>query len=296
MMKKFDCVKSFTAALVAALVLIVAGAFVLGFVGFNKDVKYTDHYEVKITAEESFGDNNKTMKDTAEAVFKEDGLRYVYREELDSGRTVLYLFRNDVPEESIADLQGRLDTAFANSTVDVTAEKYAAAGYGTLTEMWWALLAAGILLVAGFLYAAIRYKWAAAFAFLITSAIGAVLTVALTALTRAVVTPAFLSVTAGAFVLTMAFALYFANVVAEDKKSVASDGLPVKELVSGAFREVFFKTLVPVLGALVLVAAMAALAPVGIKFAAIQILIGVVCAACSALFLFGGLRALLAKK
>ena len=82
MMKKFDCVKSFTAALVAALVLIVAGAFVLGFVGFNKDVKYTDHYEVKITAEENFGDNNKTMKDTAEAVFKEDGLRYVYREEI----------------------------------------------------------------------------------------------------------------------------------------------------------------------------------------------------------------------
>lgn len=296
MMKKFDCVKSFTAALVAVLVLIVAGAFVLGFVGFNTDVKYTDHYEVKITAEENFGDNNKTMKDTAEAVFKEDGLRYVYREELDSGRTVLYLFRNDVPEESIADLQGRLDTAFANSTVDVTAEKYAAAGYETLTEMWWALLAAGILLVAGFLYAAIRYKWAAAFAFLITSAIGAALTVALTALTRAVVTPAFLSVTAGAFVLTMAFALYFANVVAEDKKNVANEGLPVKELVAGAFREVFFKTLVPVLSALVLVVAMAALAPVGIKFAAIQILIGIVCAAYSALFLFGGLRALLAKK
>ena len=54
-MKKFDYMKNFRYFLIAALVVVVAGAFVLGFLGFNKDVQYTEHYEIKIVASDIGG-------------------------------------------------------------------------------------------------------------------------------------------------------------------------------------------------------------------------------------------------
>ena len=188
-MKKFDYMKNFRYFLIAALVVVVAGAFVLGFLGFNKDVQYTEHYEIKIVASD-IGGAEKDVKAVADRVLKQEGAKPVYAKSTNDGfdYTLIYLFRNEVSADVVSKLQSEMDGAF--TIIDVTVDPvYQAAGYETLTEMWWALLAAGILLVLAFFYAAIRYKWAGALAFLFSSLLGAALTVALTALTRVVVTP-----------------------------------------------------------------------------------------------------------
>lgn len=297
-MKKFDSVKSLKIFAAIALAIIVAGAFILGFFGYNRDVRSAAHCEVKVSAEENFGDVNENMTAAAEAAFAEYGLKYVYKETMDDGRAVLYLFKgeNSVSDEAVASLQSRLDESFSSSTVEVTAARYGAEGYADLGEMWWALLAAGILFVVAFFYMALRYKWAAAFAFAITAAGGTALAAMLCALTRVVITPAFLAVMAAAFAFSAVFALYFANVVWEDKKNVANESASAAAIVSGAFREVFLKTLATFVAAVILAAGLLLLAPVGAKYAAVQFIVCLACAAAFALFGYGGLYAVFAKK
>ena len=278
-MKKFDYMKSFKVLLAVALVIIVAGAFVLGFLNFNKDVKYTKHYEIVVQAND-IGKAEETVKDTAEKVFRQEGVNPVYSESTNDNFefTLVYLFRNDVSASVVESLQKEMDSAFQQTTVEVKVEKNYAEGYFAFTEMWWALLAAGILLVVAFFYAAIRYKWAAAFAFLITSVFGAALTLALTALVRVPVTPAYLAVLAAAFVFTMAMALYFMNTVKEDKKNVANADATAAQLAAGAFREVFLKNLVTLIAFLVFVVAMLILGTMAVKFVALQIVVAIVSA------------------
>ena len=274
-MKKFDYMKSFKVLLAVALVIIVAGAFVLGFLNFNKDVKYTKHYEIVVQAND-IGKAEETVKDTAEKVFRQEGVNPVYSESTNDNFefTLVYLFRNDVSASVVESLQKEMDSAFQQTTVEVKVEKNYAEGYFAFTEMWWALLAAGILLVVAFFYAAIRYKWAAAFAFLITSVFGAALTLALTALVRVPVTPAYLAVLAAAFVFTMAMALYFMNTVKEDKKNVANADATAAQLAA----EVFLKNLVTLIAFLVFVVAMLILGTMAVKFVALQIVVAIVSA------------------
>lgn len=297
-MKKFDSVKSLKIFAVIALAVIVAGAFLLGFMGYNKDVRYKAHSEVKITAEENFGDVNEKMTAAAEAAFDEYSLKYVYKETMDDGRSVVYLFNGEdsVSEEAIAKVNEKLAEAFSASTVEVTAASFDGQGYGSLGEMWWALLAAGILLVVAFFYTAIRYKWAAAFAFAIATVGGTALAAMLCALARVVITPAFLAVLAGAFVFSVLFTLYFANVIQEDKKNVANADSSAAQIVSGAFREVFLKTIATFVAAVVIALLLIVLAPMGAKFAAVQMIVCLACSAACALFGYGGLYAAFSKK
>mgnify|MGYP001637520314 CR=1 FL=1 len=299
-MKKFDSVKSLKIFAVIALVLIVAGAFVLGFAGYNKDVRYKAHCEVKVTAEENFGDVNKQMTDTAESVFSSRGIHFVYKETMDDGRSVIYLFdgTDSISDEVLADLNKKLEKGFASSTVtvDVRAVRYNAEGYSSLGEMWWLLLAAGILLILAFFYTAIRYKWAAAGAVALTVIVSSALAAMVCALVRVVITPAFLAVMAGSFAFSVLTTLYFANVIREDRKNVANEGLGAAELVSGAFREVFLKTLASVVALVVIALLVLVLAPSGGKFAAMEMLVCFVCAAATTVFGYGGLYALFAKK
>ena len=143
-MKKFDYMKSFKVLLAAALVIIVAGAFVLGFLNFNKDVKYTKHYEIVVQAND-IGKAEETVKDTAEKVFRQEGVNPVYSESTNDNFefTLVYLFRNDVSASVVESLQKEMDSAFQQTTVEVKVEKNYAEGYFAFTEMWWALLAAG---------------------------------------------------------------------------------------------------------------------------------------------------------
>ena len=260
-MKKFDYMKNFRYFLIAALVVVVAGAFVLGFLGFNKDVQYTEHYEIKIVASD-IGGAEKDVKAVADRVLKQEGAKPVYAKSTNDGfdYTLIYLFRNEVSADVVSKLQSEMDGAF--TIIDVTVDPvYQAAGYETLTEMWWALLAAGILLVLAFFYAAIRYKWAGALA----------------------------------FVFTMAMALYYLNVIREDKKNVANADLPAGQLAGGAFREVFLKNLVTLVAFLVFVIAMMVLGTTAVRFAALQIVAAIVAAVYASL-LTGGIYAGLKKE
>lgn len=278
-MKKFDYKNLFKCFLIAALVIVVAGAFMLGFLGFNKDVQYVDHYEVVITASD-IGDADKTVKDTAEKVFKKEGVDPVYTKSTNDGFdfTLIYLFRNEVPAKVAESMKTEMATVFAESSVEVDVVHYEAVGYKAFTEMWWALLAAGILLVLAFFYAAIRYKWAAAFSVVLTSVLGAAFALALTAITRVPVTPAYLAVISIAFVFTLAMSLYYMNTVKEDKKNVANADATAAQLAAGAFREVFLKNLVTLIAFVVVVVALLILGTMAVKFVALQIVVAIVSA------------------
>ena len=116
-----------------------------------------------------------------------------------------------------------------------------------------------------------------------------------TALTRVVVTPVYIAVVAAAFVFTMAMALYYLNVIREDKKNVANADLPAGQLAGGAFREVFLKNLVTLVAFLVFVIAMMVLGTTAVRFAALQIVAAIVAAVYASL-LAGGIYAGLKKE
>lgn len=289
-MKKFDYMKSFRYFVVVALTLVVIGMVMLGVLGFNSSSDYVPAYEVTCTADESFGNNNSLMKSTASKVFKDNKVNYVSVSDKDDGCIVIYEFKKAVPEKVITDLQSAMDEAFASSTVDVEVLGRDTVGHKSSAEVWWAVLAVGVLLVLAFFYLVLRYRWAAAFAMLVAVVAEVLVSVALTAITRVPVTTAYLAMAVLGAVMTIMLSVYFFSVIKEDMR-VSGKGT-ASEFVNRAFAGTFMKNMITLGAAVLAVIALLAIGGTAVKFAALQLLVVAISAVFVALGLTGGIYAL----
>lgn len=294
-MKTFNYAKNFKYFLIAALVIVVAGMAMLGFLGFNNSSDYADAKEVKITASEVFDKDSAVIKSTAVDVFNKNGLTYTSVKSMDDGRTVIYEFTSSVSDEVMQALTDALNTAELTASVDVTVEKYDTVAYKTFNDVWTLILAAGILLVATFVYLAFRYKWAAAFATLVSALAYVLVAIALTAITRIPVTTVYASVLSFGFMLALATAVYNISVIKEYGKNVNAANAPVSETVNYAFAANFLKNILTLCVIIVAAVALLILGGSFVKYAALAVIVCAVAACFVTIGLTNGVYAVFKK-
>ncbi len=296
-MKNFNYTKSFKYFVIAALVIIVAGVAMLGFLGFNKSSDYVGAKEIKISADEVFDNDSTVIKSTAADVFKKNGLTYTSIKQMDENRIVIYEFTSEVSDTVVEDLKKALGEAELTASIKdgITVEKYSTVSYKTFEDSWWLILAAGILLVLAFVYLAFRYKWASAFATLVSSVAYVLLAIALTAITRIPVTTAYASALVFGFVLNLATVVYNLSVMKEYGKNVSTANDASTEFANHAFNSTFLKNIFTLCAVIIAAVALLILGGSFVKYAALAVIVCSVAAVYVTLGLFGGVYAYFKK-
>lgn len=277
-MKKFDFVKNFKYFAIAAVTVVLIGMIMLGVIGFNASSDYKGGYEVKCEAGETLGDSAEVMKKTADKFFKDNKMRVVSVKNQDEGRILVYEFKNEVAETVKTDLGAAMEAAFEGRTITVEVTTSPTVAHRSVSDVWWAVLAAGVLLVLAFFYLVLRYRWAAAFAMLAAVVADLLLTVALTALTRVPVTTAYLSVVMLGAALTIMTCVYLFSLIKEDVRLTSNSDTPENYANRATVKSLLAVTVL--FGAVLLaVIAMLAIGGLTVKFTALQILVAAVGAA-----------------
>ena len=189
---------------IALLVIVVAGAFVFGFMGFNKSVTISDGYELHIVTDVDFPGNSDKIEDAVEKVFEEEGLSYgasylLYN--VDSQH--VYVFEDKLSDEVIAKVESAVQTALsAQATISFDVVQYETKAISEQT-VWVVGLTSGVALLIVAIYVAIRQKFAPAFTAMAVTCIEALLFLALTALTRVYINSAYYAIVIAGAVLTL---------------------------------------------------------------------------------------------
>ncbi len=192
------------------LVIVVAGAFIFGFMGFNKSVTVSDGYELHIVTDVDFPGNTDKIEDAVEKVFEEEGLSYGAKYLLynvDSQH--VYVFKDKVSDEVIAKVEDAVKTALsAQATIPFEVVQYETKAMPEQT-VWVVGLTAGVTLLIVAIYVAIRQKFAPAFTALAVTCIEALLFLALTAATRVVINSSYYAIViAGAILSLLSSVIY----------------------------------------------------------------------------------------
>lgn len=290
-MKNFNYVKSFKYFVIIALVIVVAGLAMLGFLNLNKSTDYAGATEIQISASEVFDNDSSVISKTAKDVFSKNGLNYNSVKSMDENRIVIYEFTSAVSDAVVTELENALNSAELSASIDVEVEKFSTVSYKTFEDSWWLILAAGILLVAAFIYLAFRYKWASAFATLVSSLAYVLVAIALTAITRIPVTTAYTSALVFGFVLNLATAVYNLSAMKEYGKNVATANDDASEFANYAFKSNFMKNIFTLCAIIIAAVALLILGGSFVKYAALAIIVCSVAAVYVSVALFGGIYA-----
>ena len=226
-MKHFTFLKNFKVWAIAAIAVIVAGIFVASFLGFNLSYDYTGGTEVNVlvvsTENEVLDKVSKDVNDvlsakglTAAEITKSESL----------GETdFIFKIQSSLTDDELITLQSAVvDKLNADIENTVTVNTYHSVVTTNGYKVLWMCLAAGITLIIAFIYLAIRYKWAIAFAAICVSVVDMLIVIALFAITRIPVTASFYAILYASMAITLLLATLFASAVKGELRNVANDG------------------------------------------------------------------------
>lgn len=210
--------------IVVTLAVIVAGMFVLGFVGFNNTVDYKESYQVVIDVEEDLNDSIKIAKVEAEKFFTQKGLasKSYATQTLDTG-VVIYKFADDVSDK-IDGLEDQIQDALNQKglmfEVSVKTEKAYPSSNGFDFNL---LLAGGIALVALFIYLCIMEKASGALSVLGASIIALLTFVSLVAIVRVPASPFVTAMMIASALLSAVLSSFMLGRFRNETRSVANE-------------------------------------------------------------------------
>ena len=199
---------------VVSAIIVAAGIIVAAIFGFNADYTASDvkTMTVKLDSYVSVSDvKMEKVKDICESALEKAGLKdaYTMDGETSGGGELVYVFSAKTDDKKLAEVKTAVESALETATADsgelagailyVTANSERAAATLAAGYLWRAALAGAVVLLAEFIYIAIRYKLNMGAAAAISSLTGTLLTVALVALVRLPVTASLAY--AGAFAL-----------------------------------------------------------------------------------------------
>lgn len=248
-MSKITTKKCLLISLIVSLVLIVAGAFIFGFVGFNTNSVTSDYSEIEVSYygtklnEQDFLDEiEKTGKDTiAEAGYKISEVKY--SEEAAGGRGLFeFILKKDLTETQSAELVASLETSLRALTVtegegdviddDVTVTYHKDVYRPHYEYIWRTAIAMGVGLVLVFVYVAIRYRVGMSVTTLVASIHDVLLTLALIALLRIPMGTAVIGIAACSLILSVFMNLFVFGKMRKDFRSEERKDLPAREAVA----------------------------------------------------------------
>ncbi len=256
---KFSIIKNLKIWIICALVVIVAGFALLGFLGFNNPIDFKKGYEISVTVNQNYDGSGICAKNAVEEYFAEKGQTDVeYAMQVtDSGDTYIFKF------EKLSGVKETDLTSFVNQKLtdkygtDAGGESFYTATIKVdevvpeiYTQVGWLALALGISAVAVFVYLFFTEKVASALSVILSSILSGVLFLALTALTRIPAYPFVGAVFAGACALACMLSAGTVNRYKEAiKLNPKADNVDVAEKVAkdSALRQIL------VLGMIVLV-------------------------------------------
>ena len=196
---------------VVSAIIVAAGIIVAAIFGFNADYTASDvkTMTVKLDSYVSVSDvKTEKVKDICESALEKAGLKdaYTMDGETSGGGELVYVFSAKTDDKKLAEVKTAVESALETATADsgelagaILANSERAAATLAAGYLWRAALAGAVVLLAEFIYIAVRYKLNMGAAAAISSLTGTLLTVALVALVRLPVTASLAY--AGAFAL-----------------------------------------------------------------------------------------------
>lgn len=244
---KCSVLSKFKTWLVITLAVIVVGMAMIGILNINKGVDFVPSYEVSVSVDQNVANATDTVKAEAEKYFEEKGLKFVSYayQTMQKGNTHVYKFQSKtlINEKELADLLNQKlnsDKAFAEVFVRETVNPISYEGLEVL-------LAAGLVIVAIFIYLFFLQKAASAFTVVLVSVISALMYASLIAITRIPVYPYF----AISVVIAGLLAAVLSSATTEKYKEALKSGADYKEIAEmgasssiGRHAFVFFTLLV----------------------------------------------------
>ena len=254
-MSKLSAKKTLLLCLVVSLVLIVAGAFLFGFLGFNADSSSKDYMSVEVADNGSMVIDSEFRSSLEELCTSEiEGAGYKignvsYTSEASGGAGSLeFVLSGSVEEATLASFAQELDSALASASFGDSGSTFKDIGDISVTYhsdvyvphyeyIWRTAIGAGVVLVLLFAYVAIRFKVGMGVTSVIAAAHNILLTLAVIALLRIPAGPAVICVALFALSLSMFFNVKVFGKMRQDFRLEDRQGLSAKEAVALSVRE-----------------------------------------------------------
>ena len=229
-----------------ALAILIAGIVIAAIFGLNVAPEYASEKTLTIRLEFSSPARVEAIKTTCAKVFSDNSVdeSYVRVEDATNESIIVYSFKDDFSNEKLDALRNEVqlkltadEGAFSGFDEDLVSVSVSSLSVYTAFSKGFVLracIAGGVLLIAAFVYAALRHKLAAGVIAAAISFVSLALTAALTAILRIPVS----STCANALFLAEALGAVFGVVVAGKmhaaETSEENEGLTAKEIVAKA--------------------------------------------------------------
>ena len=287
--------KKYKLFIVVALIVLVVGMAILGFVGSNQTIDNKFGYEVEISIDQNVGNATDVLKSSADSYFDEKGIdivKYAYQE-LDDGETLVYKFNKDVKLDKVdleTYIQDKLDTkvvdadknAITAGTVEVSAEYSSVIGNDNF-QFGWLLLSLGLAVVASFVYALFMGKLSGAVATVSSAVLSSLLFVALISIVRLPAYPIFGVAIAISAITSAILSIATVGALREELKN-SNAKFATNELVEKVMKRECKKYLFSAIAVAVASVALSAFIVPNMMFVGGQLLVAGLCGVCVAYF------------
>ncbi len=254
-MSKLSVKKTLFISLVISLVLIIAGAFVFGFIGFNPDSSSQEYTSLEVADNGYMAINTSYRTALEEFCLDEiEGQGYdvsdvSYTAEASGGAGRLeFILSGDVAEEDVASFTQALDSALAAQTFAESGSTFKDLGDISVTYhqavyephyeyIWRTAIGIGVALVLLFAYVAIRFKVGMGVTSLIAAVHDVLLTLAVIALLRIPAGPTVICIAAFALLLSVFLNLKVFGKMRQDFRLEERKDLSAREAVALSARE-----------------------------------------------------------
>ncbi len=283
--------------LIVSLALIVVGAFLVGFVGFNGDSTTSDTYVIEVRDMLRLTDDARdALQDycTDELGDSCSVVSVKASESSATGATVLEFSVTADSMDELAAIADSLGSSIASASIDgvdatlITVSYHDSVNAPYYTYLWRTAIGLGAGLVLLFLYAAIRFKLSAGISALVAGAHDVLLTLALVAIFRIPAGVGLIGVATFSLLFSAFLNLFVFNKVREMRKTEATRDLPAGEMIRTAVRDnrmVILMTAIFAALCCVILGAVGLFIGLDLTWIMLAALLAVVVSACSSLFL-----------
>ena len=304
-MNKLLSKKGLIVCLTVAILIIVAGAFVAGFVGYNADSTGRNYSSVEVTdAGYSVSDVQDRFVEFCKAeIEKTYAVSDVkVTQTYTTGGMVFTYYVDGTPDRAFCD---QLETAIAGCTIEGVNGALASVTFHEGTNLsysdyaWRTAVGAAVAFVLLFVYVAIRFRLGMGVSVLIAGVHDVALLLALAAIVRLPVSPAFAGIAAIVLLLSALLNLYVFGSMRSDLRTDEFKAKSAEETVADSVRNARPTVLVVALSVAavaVILGVVGAFTGIDLTFAMVAAVIGIALATYSSLVLSPAVYALIKKK
>ncbi len=282
---------------ITVIVILLAGAVMLGVFGFNTAPNYKDGYELNVKVDANIGTASEVIESATYSYLNSKGVTFSDKdvETLDEGGVLIIRFAKDISSKiSLTELETAVESAMQSSEIlkgiEVTAKLYERKDYSSNSTLWVTIALASALVV-GFIYVALVHKLSSAVAVFAVSILSAMVFASVLAISRISINAYFLPGMFATAVLSAVYALSIVTKCELNASKSVNDKTPYSVIADKSTKSVLIGIIIASVSLLAFAVAIIVLGST--IFLGIQMAIITVLSAIISLFLSGYLWAIL---